>query len=59
VPTLLGMQPRARLACWAASAHCWVLLSFSPANSPKAFSSGLLCFSYTLCKYCHVGWDLP
>jgi len=29
VPTLLGMQPRARLACWAASAHCWVMLSFS------------------------------
>ena len=24
------MQPRAWLACWAASAHCWVMSSFSP-----------------------------
>jgi len=26
VLTLLGMQPRVRLAFWAARAHCWVML---------------------------------
>jgi len=38
VPTLLGMQLRARLACWAASAHCRVTLSFSLPASPSPFS---------------------
>ncbi|KAK4830147.1 hypothetical protein QYF61_008635 [Mycteria americana] len=33
---------RIRLAFWAASAHCWVMLSFSSTNIPKSFSSGLL-----------------
>ena len=36
------MQPRARLAFWAANAHCWLTLSFSPTSTPKSFSSGLL-----------------
>ncbi|KAK4829642.1 hypothetical protein QYF61_005935 [Mycteria americana] len=39
--TLLWMQPRIRLAFWAASAHCQVMLSFSSTNTPKSFSSGL------------------
>ncbi|KAK4831337.1 hypothetical protein QYF61_017468 [Mycteria americana] len=38
--TLLLMQPRIWLAFWAASAHCWLMLSFSSTNTPKSFSSG-------------------
>jgi len=38
----LSMQCRIQLAFWAASAHCWVMLSFSSSSTPKAFSSGLL-----------------
>ncbi|PKU39142.1 hypothetical protein llap_10552 [Limosa lapponica baueri] len=32
---LLLMQPRMRLAFWAASAHCWLMLSFSITNTPQ------------------------
>jgi len=42
VPTLLGMQPRIRLACWAASTHCWVMLRFWLTNTSMFFSSGVL-----------------
>jgi len=41
VPTLLGMQPGAWLAFWAASAHCQVMDSFSSPSTPKSFSTGL------------------
>ncbi|KAK4812205.1 hypothetical protein QYF61_009097 [Mycteria americana] len=36
------LQPRIRLAFWAADAHCWVMLSFSSTSTPKSFSLGLL-----------------
>jgi len=42
LPMLLTMQPRVRVAFWAASAHCRLLLSFPPTSTPKSFSSGLL-----------------
>jgi len=35
VPTLLEMQPRARLAFWAAIAHSQVMSSFSSTSTPK------------------------
>ena len=40
--TLLGMQPRARGALWAASAHCRVVLGSLSTSSSKSFSSGPL-----------------
>jgi len=36
------MQPRTRLAFWAASAHCQITSSFSSIRTPKSFSTGLL-----------------
>ena len=33
--TLLSMQPRIWLAFWAASAHCWLMLSLSSADTPN------------------------
>jgi len=39
---LLGMQPRVWLACWAASGHWQVILSFSSPSTCKSFSTGLL-----------------
>ncbi|PKU30563.1 hypothetical protein llap_19132 [Limosa lapponica baueri] len=32
------MQPRIRLAFWAASAHCWLTLIFSSTSTPKCFT---------------------
>jgi len=41
--TLLEMQSRIWLAFWAASAHCWVMLSFwVNQQPPKSFLAGLL-----------------
>ncbi|KAK4824175.1 LOW QUALITY PROTEIN: hypothetical protein QYF61_011472, partial [Mycteria americana] len=34
------LQPRIRLALWAASAHCRLMSSFSSISTPKAFSAG-------------------
>ena len=39
-------QPRMLLVFWAASAHCWLTLSFSFTKTPKSFSTGLLSRSY-------------
>jgi len=39
--TLLLMQPRIWLAFWAASAHCWVILSLLSTRTPKSFSAAL------------------
>ena len=39
---LVLMQPRIWLAFLAASAHCWLMLSFSSTSTPKCFSSELL-----------------
>jgi len=30
------------VAFWAASAHCWLMSSFSSIRTPKSFSAGLL-----------------
>jgi len=64
--TLLLMKPRIRLAFWAASAHCRLMLSFSSTSTPKSFSSGLLsshsspslylCFRSHL-EYCDRVWS--
>ena len=40
--TLILMQPRIRLAFWAASARCQLMLNFSSTSTHKSFSSGLL-----------------
>jgi len=40
--TLLLMEPRIRLAFWAASAHGRLASRFSSTSTPKSFSSGLL-----------------
>ena len=40
--TLLLMQPRIQLACWAARTHWQLMLNFSSIDTPKSFSSELL-----------------
>ena len=35
----LLMQPRIPLAFWTASAHCWLMLSFSSTRAPKSSTS--------------------
>jgi len=40
--TLLLVQLRMLLAFWAASAHCWLMSSFSPTSAPKSSLAGLL-----------------
>ena len=55
---LLLMQPRIRLAFWAASAHCPVLLS-SSASTPKSFSSGLLSIHSLPSLYLCLGLSWP
>jgi len=35
-------EPRIPLAFWAASAHCWLVFSFSSTRTPMSFSAGLL-----------------
>ena len=54
--TLLLMQLRMRLACWAVSTHCWAVLSFSSASTPKSFYSGLLSVLSWPRLYLCLGW---
>jgi len=54
VPTLLGMQDRRWVAFRAASAHCWVMFSFSSTITPTSFSSALLSIHSPPCP-----WDCP
>ena len=49
-------QPRTRLAFWAASAHCWLTLSFSPTSTPKSSPQG--CSPAALCPACACVWDV-
>ncbi|KAK4822069.1 hypothetical protein QYF61_009330 [Mycteria americana] len=54
--TLRVMQPRTRLAFWAASTHCRLMSSFSSTGTPKSFSAGLLSIpsSPSLCRTLHL-----
>ncbi|KAK4831169.1 hypothetical protein QYF61_015639 [Mycteria americana] len=56
---LLLMQPRIRLAFWAAHAHYQVMLSFSSTNTPKSFSSGLLSIHSLPSLYLCLGLPRP
>ena len=40
--TLLVMQPRRRLAFWAARPHCRLMSHLSPSGIPQSFSAGLI-----------------
>lgn len=51
------MQPRTRLAWWAASAHCQDMLSFSFTITPKYFSPGLLSVPVLSSSACIDNWD--
>ena len=51
---LLFMQPRTRLALWAASAHCRLMSSLSSIGTPKSLSAELLSI---LSLYWY--WGLP
>ena len=65
--TLLLIQPRIRLAFWAVSGHCCVMLSISSTTAPKTLFSGLpsihsllslyLCLALlqTVCRTLHSG----
>ena len=57
--TLLLMELRIQLAAWAASTHCWVMLSFSSTNIPKSFSSGLLSILSPPSLYLCLGLPSP
>ena len=57
--TLLLMQPRIRLAFWAASTHCWVILSFLSTNTLKYFSLGLLSIPSSPSLYLCLGLPQP
>ena len=51
--TLLGMQPRTLLACWAASTRCWATLSFLSTSTPSP-SLGYVNSSRQIMKLVHV-----
>ena len=42
VPSVLGMQPRTRLALWVGSTRCQLVPSLSSLRIPKSFSTGLV-----------------
>ena len=52
------MELRIPLAFWAASAHCWFMLSFSSARTPKSISALLISriSSFSLCIYMGLSW---
>ena len=57
--TLLLMQPSIWLACWAASKHCWLVMSLSSINIYKSFTSGLLSSHSLPSLYLCLGLPLP
>ncbi|KAK4813652.1 hypothetical protein QYF61_014951 [Mycteria americana] len=57
--TLLLMRPRRRLAFWAASTRCQVMLSFTSANTPESFSAGLLSLHSPPSLYLCLGLPQP
>ncbi|KAK4811059.1 hypothetical protein QYF61_016345, partial [Mycteria americana] len=48
-----------RLAFWAASAHCWLMSSFSSTNTLKSFSAGLLSIHSSPSLYPCLGLPRP
>jgi len=57
--TLFLMQPRIQLAFWAASAHWWLMATFSAIGTPKSFSAGLLSISSSSSLYWYRGLPWP
>ena len=53
--TPLLMQPKIPLTVWAASAHCWLMFSFSSTKAPMSSSTELLSRSPSTSRYTHLG----
>jgi len=58
-PLLMQFRMHQKIIMWAASTHCWLMLSFSSTRTPRSFSAELLSRSFSPSLHTYLGLTRP